>query len=143
VPADIQKIAVADGRVVISLLDQVSRAESVVSLTPGSAEIWAHDILDAVRQLDRKTLVTLIASLRRQAQQVQTSLDKAVDQLAALDKAAPAAVLLPDTDIDFEAIAAAAVDEPFLTPGRKIERAGPPSSRATPFSVVFMPEVVG
>lgn len=80
--ADITKIDIRDGRIHVHLVDRLSRAESFLSLTAASAEIYAREILDAVRALDRQSLENLIGSLRRQAQQVQASLDRAERQLA-------------------------------------------------------------
>lgn len=82
---DITKIDVRDGRVRVHLIERVTRAESMLSLTPANAEIYAREILDAVKTLDRQAIEAVIASLRRQAQQIETSLRKAQDQLARLD----------------------------------------------------------
>jgi len=142
--SDIQKIAVVDGRVRIVAVDRQSRQETVITPTQASAEIWAHDILDAVKQLDRARLDEMIASIRRQAQQLQVSLDRMTAARAELDAPDLASMRVVHIRGDFTPGEKWSPDISLAGRAGPADRAGlaapagPPTGLA---SVVIMPEV--
>jgi hypothetical protein len=85
----IHSVEIVEGLVEITVSKLPADGKFPIRYTPGAAEIWAREILACADKLKRADIENLLASLKRQAQQVQASLDRAEAQLRAMDGGNP------------------------------------------------------
>jgi hypothetical protein len=96
----IHSVEIVEGLVEITVSKVPADGKFPIRCTAGAAETWAREILVAVDKLKRADVENRIASLKRQAQQVQSSLDDAEAQLRAMDAGKSATHIQAATTLD-------------------------------------------